>query len=173
MRPYRRQHHGHSGRSNQPHVHRFRPHMEHQGQNDPDYIAYLRQKANHYNDRLVAMSLESPMPRLAQETANHLPDLLPEPPVEPPFTTSRYSTHTTNSHDVDTARPSSRASGHTSIPTTKYEKYTSDKWLTNVIPTQVSLQSNVTNSSDTDVGRVGGQSFLYFSLHSDYVSDRY
>ena len=34
-------------------------------------------------------------------------------------------------------------------------------------------ETNYTNTRDNqDVGRVGGQSFLYFGLHSDYVGER-
>ena len=60
--PYCRQQNGQSGRSCQPQGRRYQPPLEYQGQLDPDFIAYLHQKANHYNDRLAALLINEPMP---------------------------------------------------------------------------------------------------------------
>ena len=51
------------------------------------------------------------------------------------------STSTSVVQDEETLKPPSRAY-QASIPTADYERFLSDKWLTDVIPTQVSVHSN-------------------------------
>ena len=61
MRPYCRQQNGQSGQSCRPQGQCYRPPLEYQGQPDPDFIAYLHQKATHYSDMLVALSIDKPL----------------------------------------------------------------------------------------------------------------
>ena len=110
MRPYRRQHHGQSGRSHRPQGQRYRPPMEYQGQSDPDYIAYLRQKAAHYSDRLAAFSIEEPMPpSLDYATRMYTSDL----PFQPPPTTHQPNiTPSPSSNNTRRRNPARERSKH-------------------------------------------------------------
>ena len=97
MRPYSRQQHGHSGRSHRPPGQGFRPPMEHQGFQDPDYIAYLQQKAEHYTDKLAALSINRPMPTPSAGYAgmyNSNPYTQAHPTTHPNITPSTSSSRT-------------------------------------------------------------------------------
>ena len=243
MRPYRRQPHGHSGRSSRPPGHSYRP-LEHQGHDDPEYIAYLRHRAAHYSDRLAALSIDPPMPpstsyaglysstyrnhpstthpnitpspsstqtrrrNTSKEGSKHpfyavrnglegneiytswraaaphcwnsetnyffddcvckgfptyddaadwlletmdpdpLDDLPPEPPTVPPPPPSHSSTASAAT-TMEENQPS-KTSDVASIPTADYERFLNDKWLTEVIPSQVSVKSTATANSADD-----------------------
>ena len=107
MRPYCRQHHGSDGCS-RPSNRGFRPPVEYQGLNDPNYIVYLRQRADHYSDWLAALSIQPPMPLTSYAGMHTSPDTFPRPS----HASQRNITPSTSSHHSRRRDPTQERSKH-------------------------------------------------------------